>query len=94
MKFKKSKVIDIKDQRGDDNMDKHNQTKEGLKERGLKEGLKLLAITSVAGGLYGFKLGRRYGFNKGHNVGYQKATVDIVSAWKELTEEMIRARGK
>lgn len=65
------------------------RSEEELKElqmKKLKKGIKVLAVVGIGAGLYGFKLGRRYG----HNKGYLQATEEIITVWKEHSEELIK----
>jgi len=64
------------------------------KSERIKDGVKAIAVISIAAGLYGFKLGRRSGYRRGVRDGEVKAGEELIKAWREHTEEMRRYRGE
>lgn len=63
-----------------------------LQAKKLKRAMKVLAVVGVGAGLYGYKLGRKGGYRKGVKDGYITAAEEIITAWKEHAEELIRTR--
>jgi hypothetical protein len=90
--------------KGDVEMEKVNYTDYGVKKDKeennkpkadrIKDGLKAIAVVSIAAGLYGFKLGRRSGYRRGVKVGESNAVDRMCEAWQQHTEEMRRYRGE
>lgn len=73
---------------------KEEEIKELERRKRVNDGLKLLAVVGIGAGLYGFKLGRRSGYRLGVGVGHTRAVNDMVSAWKDHTEELITLRSR
>lgn len=56
--------------------------------------LGIVAVVGIGAGVYGFKLGRQTGLGKGMEIGYIHATHELISAWKEHSEELRLSRGE
>lgn len=63
-----------------------------LEAKKLKRAMKVIAVVSFGAGLYGYKLGRKGGYKKGVKDGYISATEEMIAAWKEHAEELVRTR--
>lgn len=61
------------------------------KEQSVKRGYKVIAVVAVAAGLYGYRVGRINGYAKGVKDGYVLASEEIIGAWKEQSETIMKA---
>lgn len=81
--------------KGGKNMYNNYTKEEGYKNQErrdrIKDGFKTLAVVGIGAGLYGYRLGRRSGYSLGVKEGHVEAVNEMISAWKDHTEILLKS---
>lgn len=64
------------------------------KDGNFKGGLKVIAVTAVGAGLYGYKLGKGRGYDIGVRDGYVSASNEFIEVMRDLKQEISEIKPK